>query len=179
MNLLIKNFGILFFLLSSGTSMAQDQISELDEETLSTICADNTISTQSEQICRTEKVDLERIAVCDSYTSSPISEGLCLKKKELSTKIIMNCYLKTKDLLEEKICLLYPDDPNAYNSIAMKINNTETFLTQVKLLQDEIQELLGFNVAFNLGFMTFQFFEANLNTEDACYDESNSDEIKI
>ena len=154
MNLLIKQMGVLFFLLSSGISIAQDQKSVLDKENQSEICVDNTSSIQAEQICMNEKIDLTRIAVCHSYTSSPIAESLCLKNNDLRIETIANCYLKTEGLLEEQVCLLYP---YTYNSFIMKLNNIETFSTYIKIVKNKMEELLGFNIQFDTQFMIFRF----------------------
>ena len=101
MNLLIKKIGILFFILLSGISIAQDKNLGLNKESHLKPCNDMTSSIQAEQICINEKINLERIAVCHSYTSSPIAEGLCLKNNDLRTETIVNCYLKTGDYNDE------------------------------------------------------------------------------
>ncbi len=168
MNSLIKKMGVLFFLLSSGISIAQDQKSVLDKENQSEICVDNTSSIQAEQICINEKIDLKRIAVCHSYTSSPIAESLCLKNNDLRTETIANCYLKTEDLLEEKVCLLYP---YTHNSIVMGLNNIETFSKYIMMVKNDMEELLGFNVIFNMMFRTFRFSEDDSNYEGDYNDE--------
>ena len=162
MGLLIKKIVILFFLLSSGISLAQDQNSLLDEEDQSTICIVTVNSLEGLDICINEKINPVRLAVCTEYSSSVISETLCLKNRELKTQTIVDCFL-TETTLEEQICLLYPD---SYDSILTRVYDLETFSTSIEPIKNTMEEALGFNISFNMLDFNFEFLENNLEEDN-------------
>ena len=164
-DILIKKIGFLFFLFFAQISIVIAENLTLDEDTQELICVTTINSLEGIDICINEKIDPERLAVCAQYTVSYISEALCLKKRKLKYEKIMACYL-TDTVLEEQICLLYP---NSYDSVIRELSDSEKYSNALKTMETEMEELLGFIVNFDMSILQFDFLDNSFNQDE--YDE--------
>ena len=151
---------LVLFLFQPGFLMAQDREAAqlLDKEAQEFICIKDTSSSETEDICLKDKVDVERVAVCSLYTSTHVAEALCLKNKTLSSENVLKCFMDTPELIEQ-ICLIGSETSSRIIShFEATEGDSSEIIKEIENIKAEMENLLGgYKVRFDITEGRFNF----------------------
>ena len=153
---------LVLFLFQPGFSIAQEGgsagVQSLDKEAQEFICVVNTEGLEAQNICLTDRIGVERVAVCSLYTSTYVSEALCLKNKALSPQDILKCFLDTSALIEQ-ICLVGSETSSRIISYFETTGgDLPEVMKEIESIKAEMESLLdGYKVKFDITVGGFSF----------------------
>ena len=153
---------LVFFLFSPGLSIAENgdsaRVQALDKEAQEFICVANTNSLETQNICLEDKVSVERVAVCELYTSNSVSEALCLKNRVLSSQDVLRCFIDTPELIEQ-ICLVGSETSSRIIShFEATGGGSSEIIKEIENIEVEMENILsGYKVRFDITKSRFSF----------------------
>ena len=152
---------LVFFLFSPGLSIAENgdsaRVQALDKEAQEFICTANTNSLEARNICLEDKVSVERVAVCELYTSNFFSEALCLKNRVLSSRDVLKCFIDTHELIEQ-ICLVGSETSSRVISHFEATGEGSLIIKEIGNIKAEMENILsGYKVRFDITNSRFIF----------------------
>lgn len=153
---------LALFLFQPGMSIAAGndpaEVQSLDKEAQEFICVVNTSSLEAQSICLEDKVSVERVAVCEEYTSTYVSEALCLKNRALSYIDVLKCFMDTSELIEQ-ICLVGSETSSRIIShFEATGEDLPEINKEIESIKTEIETILdGCKVRFDITQGVFNF----------------------
>ena len=161
----VRKFLLIFlvlFLFQPGLSIAQGNdpagVQSLDKEAQEFICVVNTSSLETQSICLEDKVSIERVVVCEEYTSTFVAEALCLKNRALSSIDVLKCFMDTPKLIEQ-ICLVGSEiSSRVISHFEATGGDLPEIIKEIEKIETEMEALLnGYKVRFDITQGGFSF----------------------